>query len=495
MRLASTMIAHEGTYGRVSELSREHGLSRQSLYKLRMVGKRGMESVFSPKEQPSREQVRITRAVLTLLVEGHASREGIQSCLEELMGVHVSLGAISAIIHQAGQAAQEQLKRCLPAGKRALALDEQYGNERGKGYLNIVDVRSWVVVASIPPVAVDAQSWTLLLWDLQEQGVQWDTMVSDGGKAIQSALESVTPESIHQRDVWHVLHECQKVQGRVDRAVNRLHEQTPKVERNAKRVAAGQKPRGRNPKTDPIAHGHDVQRMEYIASSLKYLSCQLQRLLGVVVLKDQSILDSRERQEELDTLLELFFELCEETPQSVKKEIEGLLRHVQGALAGLTGFCPTLDSVQEQAALQLGEQACHLIGWAWLHRAILGPQSKQLAASFPPAWQPTVLTLLSAWDQAARASSAVENWHSILRPHLAVHRALSADMLAILALWHNHRVAPRGLHKGQSPLMRAGLAQKPTDWLVALGYPASSALQQQPCSIKASEPEIESIAA
>jgi mutator family transposase len=495
IRLASSMIAQEGTYGFVSELSREYDISRQSLYKLRMVGKRGMESVFSPKEQSSREQVRITRAVLTLLVEGHASREGIQKCLEELMGVHLSLGAISAIIHQAGQAAQEQLKRCLPAGKRALALDEQYGNERGKGYLNVVDVRSWVVVASIPPVAVDAESWMLLLWDLQEQGVQWDALVSDGGKAIQSALESVTPESIHQRDVWHVLHECQKVQGRIDRAVKELREQTPKVERNAKRMAAGQKPRGRNPKTDPIAHGHDVQRMEYIASSLKYLTCQLQRLLGVVVLKDQSILDSRERQEELDTLLELFFELWKETPQSVKKEIEGLLRHVQGALAGLTGFCPALDSVQEQAALQLGEQACHLIGWAWLHRAILGPQAKQLAADFPPAWQPTVLTLLSAWDQAARASSAVENWHSILRPHLAVHRALTASLLAILAVWHNHRVAPRGLHKGQSPLMRAGLTKAPTDWLVALGYPASPSLGQQLCSIKSSESATESITA
>ena len=31
--------------------------------------------------------------------------------------------------------------------------------------------------------------------------------------------------------------------------------------------------------------------------------------------------------------------------------------------------------------------------------------------------------------------------------------------LAILAVWHNHRVAPRGLHKGQSPLMRAGLTK------------------------------------
>src|SRR5947207_6414092 len=191
---------------------------------------------------------------------------------------------------------------------------------------------------------------------MQEQGLQWDDMVRHGVKAIQRALESMTPKSIHQRDVWHVLHECKKVQGRIDRAVVQLHEQTPKVEQQEKRVAAGQKPRGRNPKTDPIAHGHDVQQMESIASSLKYLTCQLQRLLGVVVLKDQSILDSRERQEELDALLELFCELCKETPQSVKKEIEGLLRHVQGALVGLTGFCPALDSVQEQAALQLGEQ-------------------------------------------------------------------------------------------------------------------------------------------
>ena len=70
-----------------------------------------------------------------------------------------------------------------------------------------------------------------------------------------------------------------------------------------------------------------------------------------------------------------------------------------------------------------------------------------------------------------RASSAVENWHSIVRPHLAVHRSLSAGMLALLAVWHNHRVAPRGLHQGLSPLQRSDRTKGATDWLVALGYP------------------------
>lgn len=74
-----------------------------------------------------------------------------------------------------------------------------------------------------------------------------------------------------------------------------------------------------------------------------------------------------------------------------------------------------------------------------------------------------------------RASSAVEHWQSILRPHLAVHPTLSAGMLALLAVWHNHHVAPRGIHEGLSPLQRTGTLQVETDWLLALGYSPQAA--------------------
>ena len=77
----------------------------------------------------------------------------------------------------------------------------------------------------------------------------------------------------------------------------------------------------------------------------------------------------------------------------------------------------------------------------------------------------------SLWDAAVRASSAVENWHSVLRPYLAVHRRLSSGMVALLAVWHNHRIAKRGLHRGQSPLMRSGMTEHCHDWLMGLGYP------------------------
>ena len=112
----------------------------------------------------------------------------------------------------------------------------------------------------------------------------------------------------------------------------------------------------------------------------------------------------------------------------------------------------------------------HLIAWAWQRRQILGADIAKLVKGFPPAWQEIASKLLHAWSQAVRASSAVENWHSIVRPHLAVHRTLSAGLLALLAVWHNYQVAPRGLHMGASPLQRSGIIHQETDWLLVLGY-------------------------
>ncbi len=166
----------------------------------------------------------------------------------------------------------------------------------------LVDVHSGAVWASTSPVAVDAESWTLLLWQLQEQGIQWQSTVSDGGRAIGEAVSTVTPERAHQRDVWHVLHLCQQIQARLDLLVKRLEQQGPVVARQAARLAAGKGLRGRCPKSDVGAHAAELAQARYVADGLSYLSGELHRLLEVVVLTAQGIMPSAVRQEELDTL-------------------------------------------------------------------------------------------------------------------------------------------------------------------------------------------------
>ncbi len=223
---------------------------------------------------------------MTLLTESHASYRGIQVCLQTLLGLPVSLGVITRIVQQAGQRAKAVLAHQMPQGMRALALDEQDGSQRGEAYLNLVEVHSGLVLASVPPVAVDGESWTLLFWQMQEQGLHWKTIVSDGGRAIQDGVEEVTAAQVHQRDVWHVEQECQKVQARLDRAVHSLEEQATTLGRQAERIAKGQKPRGAHPKCDVQAHAAERRQATYAASDLRYLTEELKRLLEVLVLAE-----------------------------------------------------------------------------------------------------------------------------------------------------------------------------------------------------------------
>jgi hypothetical protein len=170
-----------------------------------------------------------------------------------------------------------------------------------------------------------------------------------------------------------------------------------------------------------------------------------------------------------------------------------LVTLVQAVLPHLVLFAPALDELQEQVRQALGSNAVRLLGWAWQRRAILGPSSKELLQGLPAEWHPVAAPLLAAWDAAVRASSAVENWQSVVRPYLAMHRRLSSGMVALLAIWHNHRIAERGLYRGQSPLVSSGITEHSQDWLLALGYPPhepasspqSEADPQQPLALAA----------
>jgi hypothetical protein len=469
----SILVAQEGSYGVVSQLSQRADVSRQTLYSWKVKGQRALQAAFELKEPKA--PVPLERAVLTLLVEGHASYRGIQACLDVLLGQQVSLGTITAIVQEAGERVQSWLEQQVCEQGGVLALDEQYGSKRGEGYLNVVDVHSSQVWATLPAVAVDGESWTLALWYLQEQGVVSTGTVSDGGRAIAQALQTTKAISTHQRDVWHILHLAAQVQARVQRVVHEEEERGQLLARQEQQRASTGKPAlGRPAQTTAKEQVQLLEQLHRVDEGVSYLFAQLRQLLEIVVLSQERqprLLDAACRREEVETVLDLLEEVGQSAPAAVRKEVQRVSKQVRLALPALLHFAQALEASQQEAMAQLGEQAVGLIGWAWQRRAILGEQPKHLLEAMDPAWREQAARLLDAWSLAVRASSAVENWHSIVRPHLAVHRSLSAGLLALLAVWHNHRLAPRGVHEGLSPLQRSDHLKQAQDWLLVLGYP------------------------
>ena len=469
----SYLLAHHGEHGVLSAVSRASGVSRPTLYVWRARAQHALRAAFAPAPAPSLVTPQVERQVLTLYVAAHASTRGIQQCFATLLEQGISLETITAILHTAEQRALHWLATHVPPTLRALALDEIYANDRQGAYLHAVDVQSGAVWASVGPVAVDTDSWTLVLWELQAHGLRWNRVVLDGGSAMQAACRTVTPAVPLQHDQWHVLHAGAQRQARLQRHLTRLTERTAVVARQAARVAAGQPPKGRNPQTDVVAHAAAVAQATQVVADVRYLMQEVKQLLEVVVVDRRGVLDGAQRQAEVDAGLAVLGEVAATSGAPFQTEVAQMHRLLGEALPTLLRFAEQVAQVQQDLALVLPAEQQALLGWAWLRRKALGWTRHDLLAAIPVGGQAGARVLLATWEDAnaARVSSAVERWHSILRPHLAVHRTLTPGRLALLAVWHNHRVFTRGVHKGQSPLQVSSLQDAPTDWLVALGYP------------------------
>lgn len=181
-QLAAAMLAHRGEYGLITQLSRACGLSRPTLYAWRSQAERALEAAFTPPCAVPTTCPQLERQLLTLSI-AHSCDRDIQQCFQALTARGISLTTITSILVEAHQRALHWLTSTAPASVRALALDEIYANNRCAAYLNAVDVHSGAVWASVGRVALDTDSWILLLWELQERGLLWDRLTRDGGAA------------------------------------------------------------------------------------------------------------------------------------------------------------------------------------------------------------------------------------------------------------------------------------------------------------------------
>ena len=109
----------------MSQLSRDHQVSRQTLYRWKAKVEEAIQEALSPAAAKCQRKVQIQRAVLILFVEAHGSYRGIQICMKELLGEDVSLETIGSIVNEAGTCAQRVLAKQKPTKDCALALDEQ----------------------------------------------------------------------------------------------------------------------------------------------------------------------------------------------------------------------------------------------------------------------------------------------------------------------------------------------------------------------------------
>ena len=117
-------------------------MARQTLYSWRERGRAALEQAFAPPAVVRSAGGVPERAILTLLVEGHAGERGIQRCLLE-EGRAVSLGTISAVVTEAERRALRVMARPRPLRVSALGC--------GSGCPLGASTRSTATTGTAPP--------------------------------------------------------------------------------------------------------------------------------------------------------------------------------------------------------------------------------------------------------------------------------------------------------------------------------------------------------
>jgi hypothetical protein len=486
VELGCACLLAAGQYGLVTALAAQLGTSRQFLYTLRARARAGLEAALAP-GPPGRPSVdarvpvdrtAVDRAVLVLSQVAHASVRGIQECLGEILGVERSVGAIEGVLLAAAERARA-LPAVTPTGPVHVELDEIFA--AGRPVLEVVERRSGAILALVPADSRGETAWGCALLDVLAPGTALASLTADGAEGLRAGARAAGLAE-PALDHWHTLRDLDRTRQLLDNQAYRALAAADRSQRaaaaEAHRQQHGRRPRGGRPlkaAADPAS----------VAAAGQAAAEAVRRADDTAVI----LAAAREALRPVDPRTGWV-----RPPGAVAADLAaaaGLLRAAGGRAVdaaalldhrrgGLVASLTALERALAGPRAVLDESAVTFLAWAWQHRASLGLVD---AAEAWPAHPAAARWVWAALDAAGRTTGMVENLNSVLAAHRAAHRGLPAPVLAVAAVYRNHRVYPRGKRAGRSPLALLGLPAP--HWLDALGYgrtpaPAPLAFPAQP---------------
>jgi hypothetical protein len=338
--------------------------------------------------------------------------------------------------------------------------------------LTVVDGRSFVVLNLTAADRRDGTTWAVTLLDLQERGIQFHDLVSDGAKGIRSGVEDAELAVPLRPDLFHLTQDAHKIAQRLERIAYGAIE-TAERARRAERERQAPKRRPGRPLEVDVSLDDAVEAEEdaiYTYDGWRWLWGEARRALEPINEQGQ-LTTTKEARETMETAMELLQEIGRD---DVTDFALGILDRLDDLLAPLIWLEECLAPWCEE----VDDETEALILWAWRHRETLDLEP---GAGFPESQQRVVKAFWEILALFHRSSSLAESFHSWLRPYLHIHRGMPQWLFPLLTLLWNHHIFQRGKREGKSPLELAGVDEVP---------PLSEVLSQLLGSMSQTESEV-----
>jgi hypothetical protein len=454
--LVMQMLDPERKWGKASELARQYGVSRKFLYEIAGQTRQALQRALAPKQAGRRPQTThvvvdgafLDRAVLVLATALAGSMRGIQMVLELLFERHCALGRLSETLQAYGEVACRYNSQLAVPQPVLGEVDEIFQGRQP--CLTVVDGRSFLVLNLSAEQRRDATTWGVTFLELQERGVRFHDVASDGALGIQAGMRDAELDVPLRSDLFHLLRKAHQITRHLEAQAYHAIE-TTELARSIEQQAQEAKPRRGRPKSCKVSYP-EAQRLESQAieryDTWCWLLDELRQALQPFNARGE-LASSSEARQTLETVVVLLKSMDVIKVRSFARL--KVLGHLEELIAPLAWLEETL--VPFSANLDAETRA--FIVWAWQHRHTLNIDVDDLTDV--PA--DTARAFWSTLELFHRASSLAESLHSWLRPHLRAHRGMPDWLLPLLQLYWNHHTFQRGKRKGHSPVELAGVEQ------------------------------------
>jgi hypothetical protein len=428
----------------VSDLAREHEVSRKFLYQQAHTAQDALTQAFDrePKTDKVLFHLPVTKTwlrqlVLALVLIGHSPYRAVVELLRDVFDWPISLGTVHNIVASAVEPARVISCSCDLGGVRIGAHDEIF--QAGLPVLVGVDTGSTYCYLLSLEEHRDADTWGVRLLDLVNQGFNPEATVADAGSSLRAGQAQALPNVPCQGDIFHIIRDLETV---VSFLENRAYDALETSEHCERRRDRLRRPTKRRRNKSAHSAAQRLHRARAVSDDAMALA------------EDVALLVDWFRHDILTVAGPCYSDRCDlydfvvaELKARASKcphRLEPICRALQNQRDDLLAFARRLDENLEQLGQDLqipAERARSLL--KTLSRDERDPRRwteesavrKQLGGRF----HAVQLAVAALAEETVRASSLVENLNSRLRSYFFLRRHLGLDYLALLQFYLNHR--------------------------------------------------------
>ena len=492
--LALSALRRQGEHGAITELAESHAVSRRTVYSLRERGRMALEGEFAVPDSIPGDGITLTvteadmaRTVIALRAITPSSIRNEVAMLPIIYGTGWSFGKIQALLVQAGERAA-----CHHAGVdlsdiQHVAQDEMFS--QGKAVLAGIDLDTQYLYLLEAHDTRKGEDWVAALSGLRDlQGLRPCTVVKDSGSGLAKGVSDCWPGVRENDDLFHAVYMMGREAYHLERraysviaGVDELVRKRAKAKTVHARRSLGQKLR---------------QKREYERVTIERYD-RFEELRGeaqrVLELTDRGSGQLRRPSEVVEVLTRVAEQMMGLGTGRVKKVARYLGNRAKGLGRYLDDLGQRLDAIVEPAGGQAAVEAVTRAYQASLSRSQGGPrwdrkaraqelreatrQLVEITNREPEDLYRAVSMVLPILFHRYRASSAIENLNSVLRPYLVAQKSTSKPFLDLFRFYWNTRTREWGPHKGTSA-HELLTGERVDDWLTLLGYPPGEAMAQ-----------------